>query len=183
MKNNFFKHLRLITKHRHQVFVLCCKCGLFWRGLVHDISKFSWVEFSEGVKYFNGKHSPISECRKQNGYSLAWLHHKGRNKHHFEYWYDEQNKVQMNIPYKYAVENVCDHIAASKCYNGKDYSPKLVLEYWQKTKNYVSTNNTMKTFFDKVFFDFAENGEKYILNKKYMKKTYNDIVTNSNIFD
>ncbi len=172
----FFKHLGLITKHRHQVFKLCCKCGLFWRGLTHDLSKFSRIEFWESVKYYTGHHSPIAECRRQNGYSNAWIHHKNRNKHHIEYWYDRENEIQMNIPYKYAVECVCDKIAATKCYKGKEYKPEMVLNHWVKWGSYIQTNDNMKAFFTKVFTDLVELGEKQVLNKKYMKTIYNQIV-------
>ena len=178
--SKFFKHLGLVTKHRHQVFKLCCKCGLFWRGLVHDLSKFSRVEFWESVKYYNGHYSPIAECRRQNGYSNAWIHHKNRNKHHIEYWYDRENEIQMNIPYKYAVECVCDKISATKCYKGKEYKPEMVLNHWLKWGSHTQTNDKMKAFFTKVFTDLVELGEKQVLNKKYMKDTYNQIVLNQN---
>lgn len=176
--SKFFKHLKLITKHRHQVFKLCCKCGLFWQGLVHDLSKFSRVEFWESVKYYTGHHSPIAECRDQNGYSNAWIHHKNRNKHHIEYWYDRENKIQMNIPYKYAVECICDKIAATKCYKGKEYKPEMVLNHWLKWGSQAQTNDNMKAFFEKVFTDLVEFGEKQVLNKKYLKDTYKKFVEN-----
>ena len=113
---NFFKHLHKINTHRFKVFVLCCKCGIPFRGLMHDLSKYSPIEFFEGVKYYtNGKHSPIIDCKKQNGYSKAWLHHKGRNKHHSEYWLDLAAPTKAPIiPFKYSVEMICDKIAASK---------------------------------------------------------------------
>lgn len=169
----------MITKHRFKVFVLCTKCGLFWRGLVHDLSKFSPIEFFEGVKYYTGTYSPIAECRAKTGHSKAWIHHKNRNKHHIEYWYDRENKIQMNMPYKYAVEHICDGIAAAKCYKGKDYTPQAVLDYWQKQACNAPTNDDMKNFFTTVFTDLAQHGEKYILNKKYLKATYNTIVIKS----
>ncbi len=174
--SKFFKHLRLITKHRHLVFKLCCKCGLPWRGLVHDLSKFSRVEFWESVKYYTGHHSPIVECREKNGFSYAGIHHKHRNRHHIEYWYDRENEIQMNMPYKFAVESVCDKIAATKCYKGKEYKPEDVLNHWMKRGILAQTNERMKAFFTKVLTDFVELGENAVLNKKYMKNAYNKIV-------
>ena len=89
---NLFKHWRNIVKHRRLVLKYCTKCGLFFRGLVHDLSKYSPAEFFEGVKYYSSKSSSTSNCRKENGYSLGWLHHKAKNKHHLEYWYDNKTR-------------------------------------------------------------------------------------------
>ena len=176
MRFKFFRHLHMVNKHRFLVFKHCIRCGLFWRGLTHDLSKYSPTEFFESVKYYTGKGSPIHNCRMQNGYSLAWLHHKGRNKHHFEYWYDSKNAVPMNIPYKYAVEHICDALAASKCYNRKNYSNNLPLEYFYNHLNDCPINENMQNFYVKVFSDLAEKGEKYVLNRKYLKSQYAQIV-------
>ena len=59
----FFKHLCLINRHRFKVFSLCLKAGQPLRGLLHDLSKYSTIEFWEGVKYFSGEHSPIRNCK------------------------------------------------------------------------------------------------------------------------
>ena len=176
MKNKFFKHLHLITKHRRMVFKYCCKCGLFWQGLVHDLSKYSPIEFFESVKYYTGTHSPITECKRQTGHSLAAIHHNNKNKHHFEYWHDPSVEIQINMPFKYAVECVCDKLAASKGYNPKDWTPDKLLSHWLKYGTLAKTNDNMKNFFTQVFTDLVEHGEKYILNKKYLKKMYDKIV-------
>ncbi len=102
---NIFKHLKLITKHKWIVFKLCCKAGIPWRGICHDLSKYSPTEFLEGIKYYQGNRSPITAAKEEKGYSEAWLHHKGRNKHHGEYWLDLSTKEKTPImPYKYTVE-------------------------------------------------------------------------------
>ena len=44
------KHFNLITKHRWIVFKLCVKAGIPFRGLLHDLSKYSPTEFIESVK-------------------------------------------------------------------------------------------------------------------------------------
>ena len=130
---NFFKHLNVVNKHRYKVFKLCCKAGIPFRGLIHDLSKYSPTEFWEGVKYFDGKISPIKICKKEQGYSKAWLHHKGRNKHHFEYWTDINAKEKTPIiPYKYTVEMICDNIAAGMTYHSKDWVHSDCLNYFKK---------------------------------------------------
>lgn len=175
----FFKHLHLINKHRFKVFILCCRCGFFWRGFVHDLSKYSPSEFFESVKYYCGTHSPIENCRKENGYSQAWLHHSGRNKHHFEYWLDPVCKDYIIIPFKYMAENICDRIAASKVYKRKNYTNSCPYDYWIKDKDRIPANEKMKSFTDRVLSDLKEHGEKFVLNKKYLKKIYDETVINN----
>jgi hypothetical protein len=170
-----FKHFSLVMRHKWAVFIHCCKCGIPFRGLVHDLSKFTPTEFFESVKYYHGARSPLAVCREEKGMSMAWLHHKGRNKHHLEYWVDEDCKVPPLVPYKYAVECVCDKLAATKTYRGKDYQPDMALAHFRRYGNKVHTNERTLAFIDKVFSDLCELGEKAILNKKYMKATYAEI--------
>ena len=127
-----FKHFITITKHRWIVRKICFKIGRYWQGLTHDLSKYSWVEFVIGAKYYLGTKSPTIAEREDKGYSAAWMHHKGRNKHHFEYWFDANEKgiyVPIKMPIKYLKEMFADRVAASKVYKGKDYSEDYPLEY------------------------------------------------------
>lgn len=180
----FFKHIGHVLKHKWKVFILCCRCGLFWRGFWHDTSKFSFVELKESIKYYKGNRSPLAVAREENGYTLAWIHHKNRNKHHIEYWYDAENKIQIKIPYKYLVEGVCDKISATKCYKGKVYKNEDTLNHWLTTKSHVQTHPKVIEFYDTVLYDLKVYGEKYVINKKYLKNIYKTIVINENsIYD
>lgn len=170
-----FKHLSLVFKHKHKVLLHCAKCGILWRGLVHDLSKFSPSEFFESVKYYQGNRSPIGVCRRETGRSLAWLHHKGRNKHHIEYWLDPDCTETPMMPYKYAVECICDKLAATKTYNGKAYTPDKALWHWNKYGCKVDGNPKTMLFIERAFTDIANHGEKYVMNKKYMKRTFAEI--------
>jgi len=172
---NLFRHIGLVIRHKHKVFVHCAKCGILWRGIVHDLSKFSPTELFESAKYYRGYRSPIGVCRREKGMSLAWLHHKGRNKHHIEYWQDVDCQVHPLMPYKYAVECVCDKLAATKTYAGKDYSPDKALAHWTRYGNRAEANEKTKAFIERCFVDLEKYGEKHILNKKYMKETYKEV--------
>ena len=133
--NKFFGHLKTILKHRRLVCKFCFKCGLYRQGLAHDLSKFSPTEFITGVKYFTGKCSPNELERSEKGYSAAWLHHKGRNRHHWEYWFDikkGEGYKPIEMPLNYAAEMCCDRIAACRVYHGKDYKQGDALEYYLK---------------------------------------------------
>lgn len=132
----FFGHLRTVARHRHQVLRNCIRAGIPLQGLVHDLSKFSPTEFWQGVRYFDGTHSPTEDERREQGYSVAWMHHKGRNRHHWEYWTDyspEQGRyLSMPMPRRYLAEMVCDRIAASKIYKGAAYEDSCPITYLQR---------------------------------------------------
>ena len=175
----FFKHLRVVRKHRFEVFKLCCKCGFIWRGLTHDLSKYSIEEIRESVKYYKkskGKYSPLLAAKKDVGYSTAWLHHFGRNKHHFEYWYDYAAPVKTPIiPFKYMVEMVCDRIAACKIYNERHYDDSQSYKYFIERKDGYMINPKMSNFLEIVFKELKDNGEK-ILSKKHLKEIYDKCI-------
>lgn len=132
-----WQHFRTITKHRHKVIVHCAKCGILWQGLRHDLSKYSPTEFIPGAKFYLGTRSPNEAEREKYGYSLAWLHHKGRNRHHFEYWQDYNRITKrlepVKMPARYVAEMFCDRVAASKTYQGKKYKIDSPLIYFQNS--------------------------------------------------
>lgn len=178
---NAIKHFCLITHHRILVFKLCCKVGVPWRGFVHDLSKYSPTEFIEGAKYYAGDHSPITEAKKDKGYSEAWLHHKGRNKHHFEYWTDHKAPdVNPVIPYPYAAEMICDKIAASIIYQGKNWTKEFELSYWnEREKDKVEMNPKIRDFVTAVMTEVAESGIDKTLTKQNIKQLYDKYVIKS----
>ena len=175
-----FLHIFLVLRHKHKVFVNCAKCGIPFRGLVHDLSKFSPEEFIESVRFYQGNRSPIGVCRRELGMSYAWLHHKGRNKHHIEYWFDPECAELPLMPYKYAVECVCDKLAATKIYAKENYTPDLPLLHWQKYGAKTPGNPLIMKFIEQVFTDIKNLPEKDVLNKKYMKRTYESICGTGN---
>lgn len=183
MFKNALKHFVTITKHKIIVFKLCFKAGEPWRGFMHDWSKYSWVEFSESVKYYQGSYSPIIACKIENKYSMAWLHHKGRNKHHPEYWYDYATKEKtIPMPYKYAVEMICDNLAAGKVYEGKRWNNKSQLEYWNKIGIKKEQMHEKTAIFAlTVYKQIAEQGIDNTINRKNLKKIYNACMNKSEI--
>ena len=167
-------HAFLVARHRHAVLKNCARCGILLRGLLHDLSKFTPEEFFESARHYQGNRSPIGACRRATGMSYAWLHHKGRNKHHIEYWIDDECIQNPIMPYKYAVECVCDKLAATKTYAKDSYTEDLPLRHWYKYGNKVKGNPRTLAFVEKVFIDIYRMGEDKVLNKEYMKRTYHD---------
>ena len=159
-----FKHFKTITKHRHTVIKHCAKCGILWQGLFHDLSKYTPTEFIVGSRNYLGVKSPNEAERQQNGYSLAWMHHKGRNKHHFEYWTDynpETKKVEpVEMPLNYVVEMFCDRVAASKIYNEKTYNENMPIEYFLKAKSGRIINENTSQLLESWLLMLQEKGEE-----------------------
>ena len=124
---HFWAHLKTVHRHRALVRKYCFRLGLYWQGLTHDLSKFSPAEFLPGIRYFQGDRSPNDAQRRTSGYSAAWLHHKGRNRHHFEYWTDYSPTGEgisgVEMPPRYVAEMFCDRLAASKVYRGSAFDP------------------------------------------------------------
>ena len=139
-----FEHLKTITIHHHLVMTYCFRAGLYWQGLFHDLSKLSPTEFLQGAKYYQGTRSPNNAEREATGVSLAWLHHKGRNKHHYEYWIDYMEDMKigktiggMKMPRRYVAEMIFDRVSASRVYKKEAYTDASPLEYFQKSKAHM----------------------------------------------
>ncbi len=178
-----FGHFLTITKHRHEVVRLCFRAGIGFQGLFHDLSKYSPTEFIPGVRFYTGKESPNNGERRSCGYSLAWMHHKGRNKHHFEYWYDydmvTKKIVPVDMPDRYIKEMCCDRIAASKVYNKENYTTKSPLNYLQKS---TAREKMTETTYRKLLYlltMLAEKGEKETLKRMRQMREIPEAVANS----
>lgn len=170
---NIIKHFITITRHRHAVIRHSYKAGILMQGLRHDLSKYTPAEFIPGSKYYTGTKSPNETEREILGYSSAWLHHKGRNKHHFEYWtdYNPADKIikPIKMPIKYVKEMFCDRVAASKIYQGKNYTDSHPIEYFLKGKSrrkiHPETSELLETWLTML----KNEGEQYTF--KVIKKT------------
>lgn len=175
--HNFFGHLSTITRHRHMVIRHCFKAGIFWQGCLHDLSKYSPKEFFAGVRYFQGNRSPNEGERAVKGYSLAWIHHKGRNPHHFEYWTDYNSKTRLmspvKMPLRYVIEMFCDRVAASKIYKKKDYTDSSPLEYFLNAKKHRVIHPETSDLLEKLLQMLSEKGEKetFLYIRKLKGKT------------
>jgi len=154
---NIFKHFKKVCVHKYWVFYYCWKMGIPLQGLFHDMSKFSSVEFWEGVKYYQGNSSPIDACKKENGWSKAWMHHKGRNKHHYEYWQDnfDDGGIAIEMPLKYKKEMLCDFLGAGRAYYGKDFTYEKEYMWWKNRMSkpmamHVNDKNFINTWMLKI---------------------------------
>ena len=157
-------HFVTITKHRMLVCGGCFRVGLYWQGLTHDLSKYSSTEFWTGAKYYQGIRSPNTAEREDKGYSEAWMHHKGRNRHHYEYWTDlslETKRYEsIPMPRKYLAEMVMDRRAACMTYQGKNYTPGAALKYLRNSLEKDRMHPQTRQELDYLLEMLAERGEK-----------------------
>ena len=163
----FRAHLHTVNRHRRLVRHYCFKLGLVWQGLTHDLSKYSPTEFWRGVKYYQGWRSPNDQECLENGVSLAWLHHKGRNRHHFEYWIDyciaPDGKVYMGgcrMPVKYVAEMFCDRIAACKVYQGAAYTDASPYDYYIRSQKHILIHPETGALIEQMLLVLKEQGEE-----------------------
>ena len=171
----WLSHLRTVQHHRFLVLRHCWRVGLYWQGLSHDLSKYSPEEFWTGVRYYQGDRSPNAAEREAIGFSKAWLHHKGRNKHHFEYWIDYSinptggKLVGMKMPKKYVAEMVIDRISASKNYLKDQYNDGSALAYYLNGKHMMLIDDETDYLSRYLLTMLDMKGEEYLLH--YMRHT------------
>lgn len=173
---HIWKHFKTITHHRHLVRKGCFQVGLYRQGLMHDLSKYSPSEFWVGAKYYQGTRSPNNAEREDIGYSTAWLHHKGRNRHHYEYWIDYSLKagpggmLPCPMPDKYIAEMIMDRIAACKTYQGEAYTDRSPLEYYLQGKDPAPLHPYTRKNLEFLLRMLAKKGEKETF--RYIKYIY-----------
>ena len=176
---HIFRHFITITKHHNRVMKYCFKCGLYFQGLFHDASKLGFTEFFNGAKYYLGTKSPHYAERQKKGYSEAWMHHKGRNKHHIEYWVDINPKTNqyecVDMPNRYLAESVCDRLAATEIYNGKNAKPDGALNYFYHEGSHLPMSLKTHDRLEYLLKFYVYKGPKALF--KFMKKNMRNMNT------
>ena len=171
-----FKLLKRILVHKFWVAYYCFQIGLYWQGLTHDLSKFSWTELKGGIKYWDDEKSSLANEREKTGYSETFLHHRGRNPHHYEYWIHslDNGGIPAPMPRKYALELVCDYLAACKTYGN---NPRNEYDWWSKYAKHMRISGSTKYYINGIFLAFkqglslrksVEFADTKMYNKLYM---------------
>ena len=103
------------------------------------------------------------------GYSSAWLHHKGRNKHHLEYWIDyspegDHALAGMKMPVRYVVEMFCDRIAASRTYRKEAYVDRDPWDYYQRSKPHYILHPETRALLEDLLSRLKDEGEEAVFS-------------------
>lgn len=162
-------HFKTICHHKALVRHYCFRLGLYRQGLTHDLSKFSPAEFWVGARYFQGDRSPNDAERQEKGYSAAWLHHKGRNRHHLEYWIDysaegDHQMSGMKMPACYLAEMFCDRIAASRTYRKDAYTDRDPYDYYMRSRDHYILHPETRALLEKMLTLLKDEGEEAALS-------------------
>jgi len=121
----YIKYLWVVLRHKWFVFHECCKLGIPWLGIIHDLSKFLPSEFVPYARYFYGPWAKDEQKPKmvQYRFDVAWLHHQHRNRHHWQRWMmtlDSARKgakhFPMPMPDRYRREMLADWRGAGRAY-------------------------------------------------------------------
>lgn len=175
---NAWRHFKTITYHKLLVMKYCFRIGLYRQGLLHDLSKYSPTEFCVGARYYQGTRSPNNAEREATGASRSWMHHKGRNRHHFEYWVDygiapDPVLTGVPMPRKYIAEMMMDRISASKVYHPENYDDGAPWRYYEKGKEklwfiHEDTREQME-YLLKMLAVKGENATLWYIKNVYLK--------------
>lgn len=171
-----WQHFATITHHRRLVRMGCFRVGLYWQGLTHDLSKYAPTEFWIGARYYQGNRSPNAAEREEKGFSEAWMHHKGRNRHHWEYWTDMNRETgrydSVEMPRRYLAEMIMDRIAACKTYQGSAYTDASALNYYERSREKCLIHpQTQKqlTFLLTMLRDWGENETFHYIKESLLR--------------
>lgn len=173
--NKTYHHFKTITEHKLLVTKFCFQVGLYKQGILHDLSKYSWIEFSRGARYYQGYRSPISLEKEIVGYSLGWLHHKGKYPHHIEYYFDKKGRdiIYVKIPMNYLIEMVCDRIAACMIYQKEKYTDSSALNYFLEGSDIYHMHPESKKMLEELLTIIKEEGHTkglQIIKHVYLNK-------------
>ena len=179
---NLKGHFSTITHHKMLVMKTCFKVGLYRQGLLHDLSKYTPIEFIPGVIYYQGDRSPINREKELKTCSRGWLHHKGRNLHHFEYWIDyavnpKDGFIGAKMPKRFVAEMVIDRISASRNYQKENYTCRSAWEYYARAKDVYVMNDETRFLLEYLLKMTAAKGEAYTfsyMRKKLLRHRYRD---------
>lgn len=177
--NNIYMYIRTVAIHKYYVGYYCFKAKLYKQGILHDLSKFSYTELSELIRYANNKESPIKVCKRKNGYSKAWFHHRGVNPHHYEMWIDnfDDGGHPIQMPFKFVLELICDYLGAGRTYMKNNFSYSKEYQWWlRKISHGICMHYVTLNFIDKVLYNIAQNDSIDILsNREELFRLYKSI--------
>lgn len=159
------KYLWYVLRHRWFVFVECCRLGIPWRGIVHDMTKFLPDEFFPYANYFHGPKR--KEWRDKTGYykptdtgdsafDFAWLLHQKRNPHHWQWWIlpeDCGNIKVLRMPERYILEMVADWHGAGKAQGKPD-----TVQWYEANKDKMTLHSETRFRIEELLQE-APNGD------------------------
>ncbi len=154
------RYLRYILRHKWYVFVDCCRLGIPWLGIIHDLSKFLPDEWFPYARYFYGKYPHVWEIQPaewrfvtrsqedvETVFDVAWLEHIHRNRHHPQHWVlreDSGALKLLDMPERYLYEMVADWDGAGRALGNAD----SVAEWYAKNRDRLVLSDFNRTWIE-----------------------------------
>jgi len=143
MTLSHLRYLAYVLRHKWFVFTECCKLGIWWQGVTHDLDKFRpsmwfpYVDVFYGNKPSPRDHSGYYDDSKveKEPFLLAWLGHIHRNKHHWQYWvllHDDGGQSTFPMSDRYRREMLADWRGAGRAQGKPDTKT-----WYEKNKNHM----------------------------------------------
>jgi len=143
----YIKYLKYLIKHKWYVMLECFKHGLYWRGIIHDNSKFLPSEFITYSRFFYGDNKSTGVDKS---FDFAWLLHQKRNDHHWQWWIlpeDDGGVKKIPMSNDSLIEMICDWVGAGKAqgiYSPPDDIYKETRTWYNKNKHKIKLNDDTK---------------------------------------
>ena len=122
----------------------------------HDASKYEEPEWSAYLHHFYPTND--EESKMEEEFDSAVKHHIKNNKHHWNYWCDDDNNLINNIDeneYKlYTIERICDWLAMAAQHN------EGPTEYYDINKDFVVQPDYARELCDSIFYKIPEDFSK-----------------------
>jgi len=170
----YFRYIKYVVCHKWFVFIGCLRLGwgnsffwpLFYRGIIHDWSKFLPSEFFPYAEFFyglNGEENSESAKdryileRRNYRFNLAWLLHQKRNRHHWQFWIlqnDTDGLEVLDMPDTYLLEMVADWYGAGRAINGRE----IVSPWYEANREKIILSERSRKTLETVIKNFDQRG-------------------------
>ena len=173
--SNIVDHIIDILMKKTYVLIYCFRIGLYWRGIKHDISRFSLIEFIYSIENYDPVEYPL-DMRRRNSISQAYIHYISKNDYTIEHWICNDEPCKM--PFASASECIVHLIASERILAHFSFSYINVFKrYVTMIDNGLKIHPHTKKFIYYILADLANDEDykwsiKNILTNKYFKKIY-----------
>jgi hypothetical protein len=159
-------YIRYVFRHKWYVFLSCASCGLWWRGIKHDWSRFLPSEWMQYTRFFYMESGEVVRHKNTTGYykatetgdssfEMAVHLHLHRNDHHWEWWCiprAEGLPKVLEMSDDARTEMICDWMGAGRAKGTPD-----TVEWYKRNKDKLLFHPRTREIVEKdIYYTNAE---------------------------